>query len=130
MTMHRSTTAPTEAPSIPCLHNSTSAGLPSFVDILPKNYLARNTDTFYNFVSHFEFLSQNSNPAWPVVAIPESSNLHVPVLDVRRMVRFIPYQFEGHDKGNSTIDITSLTPLINLYFPCIALYQHSDVFIK
>ena len=73
-------------------------------------------------LSHFEFLSQNSNPAWPVVAIPESSNLHVPELDVRRMVRFIPYQFEGHDKGNSTIDITSLTPLINLYFPCIALY--------
>ena len=68
-----------------------------------SGFVVRSSQGPNNFVSHFEFLSQNSNPAWPVVAIPESSNLHVPVLDVRRMVRLIPYQFEGHDdKGNST----------------------------
>ena len=59
-----------------------------------SGFVIRSSQGPNNFVSHFEFLSQKSNPVWPVVAIPESSNLHVPVLDVRRMVRFIPYQFE------------------------------------
>ena len=96
----------------------------STVVTVVSGFVVRSSQGPNNFVSHFEFLSQNSNPAWPaVVAIPESLNLHVPVLDVRRMVRFIPYQFEGHDKGNSTIEITSLTPLINLIFPCIAIYS-------